>query len=271
MNENRHAILCVDDEERILHSLKRLLRKENYNLFTAQSGLEGLKILEENDVHLVISDHRMPSMSGTEFLANVKVRYPDIIRIVLTGYTEVDSITESINKGHIYKFILKPWNDQNLILEIRQGLEQYDLLQANRILHERVMQQNEELKKMNERLERKVKERTRDLEIQNQALELSRSILEGLPIPVIGISIEKIIVFTNYKVQTLSAGNGKIEIGKGLSDYFSAEVENKISSALTTDSLETLKQYKILGGTFDIDFVPLSGKFRGKGVIMTLR
>ena len=156
-------------------------------------------------------------------------------------------------------------------LEIRQGLEQYELLQANKMLHEKVMQQNKELKKLNEHLEMKVRERTKDLEIQNQALELSRSILEGLPIPVIGISEEGTIVFTNNMVQAISANNGKIEIGRNSSDYFSAEFEKKVSSALTTNSLETLKNYAIFGRTFDINFMPLAGKFQGKGVIMMLK
>ena len=134
MNENRHTVLCVDDEKNILQSLKRLLRKEDYRLLTASSGEEGLKVLEENDVHMVISDQRMPEMSGTEFLAALKTKYPDVLRIILSGYTDVDSITESINKGHIYKFLLKPWNDHNLKLEIKQALEQYDLIQANKKL-----------------------------------------------------------------------------------------------------------------------------------------
>ncbi len=134
MNENRHTVLCVDDEKIILKALKRLLRKEDYRILTASSGEEGLKVMEENDVHMVISDQRMPEMNGTEFLAALKIKYPDVIRIMLSGYTEVDSITESINKGHIYKFLLKPWNDHNLKLEIKQALEQYDLIQANKKL-----------------------------------------------------------------------------------------------------------------------------------------
>ena len=108
MDDYKHTVLCVDDEEGILHSLKRLLRKEDYRLLTSSSGAEALKILEKNDVHLVISDQRMPQMSGTEFFAAVKERYPDTIRVILSGYTDVDSITESINKGHVYKFFLKP-------------------------------------------------------------------------------------------------------------------------------------------------------------------
>ena len=271
MNDYQHTVLCVDDEENILHSLKRLLRKEGYRLLTATSGAKGLKVLKENDVHVVISDQRMPEMSGTEFLAKVKENYPDVIRIVLTGYTEVDSITASINKGHIYKFILKPWNDQNLKLEIKQGLEQYELMQSNRRLNQKVLQQNEELKTVNENLEVLVTKRTMELEIQNQALELSHAILEDLPIPIIGISSEMMIVLTNSKALALSFDNGNIEIGKRLSDFFSSDVEEKIAGVLNTDTGDAFNGYMFSEATYDLGFVPLSGRFRGKGVILTLQ
>ena len=270
MNDSQHTILCVDDEENILHSLKRVLRKEGYQLLTATSGEEGLKCLKEHDVHLVISDQRMPGMSGTDFLARVKESYPDTVRIVLTGYTEVDSITDSINKGHIYKFILKPWNDQNLKLEIKQGLEQYDLLQINKRLHIKVLQQNEELKNINQNLEALVGERTMELEIQNQALELSRAILEDLPTPIIGISSEMMIVLINSKAQSLSINNMSIEIGKKLSNYFSHDVEEKIAATFTHNRCGTWKGYRLSGATYDMDYIPLSGRFRGKGVVLSL-
>ena len=271
MNDYQHTILCVDDEQNILHSLKRLLRKEDYRLLTATSGADGLKMLKENDIHLVVSDQRMPEMSGTEFLAKVKENYPEIIRIVLTGYTEVDAITESINKGHIYKFILKPWNDQNLKLEIKQGLEQYELMQSNRRLNQKVVQQNEELKRVNDNLEGLVQKRTMELEIQNQALELSHAILEDLPIPIIGISSEMMIVLINSKAQTLSFDNGSVEVGMRLSEFFSSDLEEKITDVLTANTCDTFKEYRFSEATYDLDFIPLSGRFCGKGVVMTLK
>ena len=209
-------------------------------------------------------------MSGTEFLAKVKENYPEVIRFVLTGYTEVDSITDSINKGHIYKFILKPWNDQNLKLEIKQGLEQYDLMQANKSLHEMVLEQNEELKMINENLEVLVEKRTQELEIQNQALELSRAILEDLSIPIMGISSEMTIVLINSKAQTLSIKEGHIEIGKRISDYFSHDVETKIAAVFNTHTHDSYKGYRLAEEICDMDFIPLSGRFRGKGVILAL-
>jgi response regulator RpfG family c-di-GMP phosphodiesterase len=271
MNDCQHTILFVDDEENILHSLKRLLRKEGYRILTATCGADGLEMLKKHEVHLVVTDQRMPGMSGTEFLAKVKENYPEIIRIVLSGYTEVDTITESINKGHIYKFMLKPWNDQNIKLEIKQALEQYDLMQVNKTLHEKLIEKNAQLEKINENLEMLVKERTKDFEIQNQALELSRAILEDLPIPVLGISSEMMIVLINRKVEALLLDNNKhIEIGRKLTDFFSSEVEEKIAGVLTADTCKTLSKYQISDAAYDLDFIPISGRFRGKGVVMTL-
>ncbi|HUU41535.1 MAG TPA: response regulator, partial [Desulfatiglandales bacterium] len=235
MNGCKHNILLVDDEEKILHSLNRLLRKEGYQLFTASSGAEALRILEENEVHLAISDQRMPQMSGTEFFASVKDRYPDMIRIILTGYTEVDSITESINKGHIYKFLLKPWNDQGLKLEIRKALDHYDLIQANKQLHEKVLKQNQELKKINENLGILVRERTRELEMQNKALELSRAILEDLSLPIIGVGIEGIIVLTNREAESLSINGRGIKVGEEIVHYFSNNIIEQMESVLKTN------------------------------------
>jgi len=271
MNEYQHTVLCVDDEENILSSLKRLLRKEGYRLLTATSGGEGLKLFEENGVHLVISDQRMPQMSGTEFLSVVKERYPDTIRVVLTGYTDVDAITESINKGHVYKFLLKPWNDQSLKLEIRQALDQYDLIQANKLLDQKVLQQNEELKRINENLEGLVQERTKELEIQNRALELSQAVVEGLPMPIMGVSAEGLIVLINREAQTLPCSAHGIQIGKGLADYFSTDVQEQVTGVLASNTPQTVKGYRLSNEAYDVDVTPLSGKFRGKGIILMLR
>jgi response regulator RpfG family c-di-GMP phosphodiesterase len=271
MNDKEHTVLLVDDEEKILHSLTRLLRKEEYRLFTASRGTEGLKIMEENDIHLVISDQRMPQMSGTDFLAIVKERYPNAMRIILTGYTDVDSITESINRGHIYKFFLKPWNDQSLRLEIKSALEQYDLIQANKRLHKKVIEQNEELRNINENLEILVKQRTKELEIQNQVLELSRAILDDLAISIIGVSAEGLIAVINQEAKCLSINGQNIEIGKEINEYFSEDVKEKIVSTLETNTTQIIKNYQVAGIDYDIDVTPLSGKFRGKGVILSLK
>ncbi len=268
MKEPGHTILCVDDEENILNALKRLLRREGYALKTATSGSEGLKILRDNDIHLVICDQRMPDMGGTEFLAKVKDEYPDIIRVILTGYTDIDSISESVNKGHIYKFLLKPWNDQNLKLEIRQCIEQYKLAQINKKLQDKIIEQNKELKKINENLEAMVRERTKDLKIQNKALEISQAILEDLPIPVIGISNDLMIVMVNIKAMVLSINGRYFKIGEDISGHFPPEIEERIVRVINSDKGDLIEGFHISGTDYDIDIVSASGKFRGKGAVM---
>ncbi len=268
--EIKHTVLCVDDEVNILQTLKRLLRKENYQLLTAASGKEGLDILEKNDVHLVISDQRMPEMSGTEFLAEIKDKFPDVIRIILTGYTEVDAITESINRGHIYKFFLKPWNDDNLKLEIRKALDQYDLIKANEHLTRTIIRQNEILKEMNDELEEKVEKRTRELVLRNQALELSQTILENIPFPILGISEENIIVLENRNMaHVVFKHNRKIVIGDNLSDYLDEIVTDKVRLAITEDREEWIKGYPLADKQYSLAISPLSGRYLGKGVIIT--
>jgi len=109
-----------------------------------------------------------------------------------------------------------------------------------------------------------------DLEIQNQALELSRAILQDLPIPVIGISREMTVVLSNSKAETMSFDNGKVEVGQRLADFFSSEVQDKIADVLTSDTGHTVKGYRCLKAGYDLELIPLSGRFRGQGVVMTL-
>ena len=269
MDGKQHTILCVDDEPNVLSALKRLLRKEPIRVLTAQSGAEGLTVLAEEVVHLVISDQRMPEMSGTEFLARVKALYPDIVRITLTGYTEVDSITDSINKGHIYKFFLKPWNDQNLKLEIRQALEQYDLVQQNKRLHQTVLEQNHALKEVNENLEALVEKRSGELAFRNRALELSQSILEHLPVAVVGVSTEFMIVLANRTAVEAFSPDASGLIGKHLEEIFPAVIRSMVTGApgdgATKEAVFACgtKHYRALGAH-------LSGKFADQGIVLTL-
>lgn len=270
MPESIPTVLCVDDEANILNAMKRLLRKEEFRLLTSSSGEEALAMMAETEIHVVISDQRMPKMNGTEFLKIVKERYPDVIRIILTGYTDVDSITESINQGHIYKFFLKPWNDQNLKLEIRQALEQYGLIRSNRELHQKVIHQNEALLAMNKNLEALVEERTSSLEIQNQALQISHSILEDLHLPIIGVSADKIVVLINQAAQNLLGEEQLIGIGESVAETLPVCFEALIEETLRSNCALTIKNQKIASGVCNVEMIPLTGRFRGKGVVITL-
>ncbi|MGQ0762139.1 MAG: response regulator [Acidobacteriota bacterium] len=125
----RYKILIVDDEASNLRALERLFRTE-YDVLTAGSGADALLILEHHDMALLIADQRMPEMSGIELMQRTARLRPHMVRILLTGYTDVDSLIEAINTGHVYKYITKPWNNDDLLLTVARALEHYEALQS---------------------------------------------------------------------------------------------------------------------------------------------
>ncbi len=135
---SERTILIVDDEENILKAIQRTLRKENYNIFTATGGEEGLKLLDMREFDLVISDQHMPGMDGVTFLQKVKAEQPQTLTIMLTGAKEIQVAMQAINDAGVYKFILKPWDDDDLKITIRRALESLDLVRERDALRERV-------------------------------------------------------------------------------------------------------------------------------------
>lgn len=131
-----YRILLVDDEPNVVRALQRVFRKENYKILTAADGLEALALVERERPQLVISDFRMPGMDGGEFLTRVREQSPDTIRIMLTGHADTAAVMSAIKDGAVYRFILKPWNDDDLRVTVGLALEQHDLLRANRELRQ---------------------------------------------------------------------------------------------------------------------------------------
>lgn len=149
----KRTMLLVDDEENILRSLERLLRRDGYRILTANSGEAGLELLKENGVGVIISDQRMPGMTGVEFLSKVKDLYPRTVRIALSGYTELKSVTDAINKGAIYKFLTKPWDDDLLRANVQEAFEHFELAHENERLARELQEAKEQLGRMKQRLE----------------------------------------------------------------------------------------------------------------------
>lgn len=190
-NSEQIRILCVDDERNVLRAMERIFLDDDYEIVLAGSGEEGLKIMEESGpFQVVISDYRMPVMNGVEFLKVVYERSPDTVRIVLSGYADAGAIVAAINEGHIYRFIPKPWNDDELRVTIQNSLERYFLQKRNRELLK-------ELAAANQALEEKVQQRTEQLELRNRALEFSQSLLGNLPVGVAGIDVTGMIAYCN--------------------------------------------------------------------------
>lgn len=140
-----YRLLIVDDEPGILAALRRVFQRENYELHFARSGSEALAILETKPVQLIISDFMMPGMNGGELLRKVRERWPDTIRIMLTGHANTEAVMGSIKEGAVYRFILKPWNDDDLRLTIALAIEQYSLMQRNRALQKQTEKQSRDL------------------------------------------------------------------------------------------------------------------------------
>jgi len=146
-----HKILFVDDEPNVTNALKHTLRKERYDILTADSAKEALEILGRHRVDVVVSDEQMPSMSGSQLLVRVRKEYPDTIRIVLTGQTSVEAATRAVNKGEIYRFLTKPCNGLDLLITIRRALEHKILMAKSRLLLKSAQQRTIFLQNMEEK------------------------------------------------------------------------------------------------------------------------
>ena len=179
MGEVGNAILLVDDEDNVLSSLRRLFRTDGYRVYAASSAAEGLEILRNNSVGLVISDNSMPEVTGVEFLNQVRENWPDTVRIMLTGYADLDAATQAINQGEVYRFVAKPWNPEDLRLLVRQGIDQYRLIMENRRMQALIQEQNDMLKGWNESLQQAVEQRTEEIRQKSVELEHLYQRLKG--------------------------------------------------------------------------------------------
>jgi DNA-binding NtrC family response regulator len=147
----KHKILVIDDEQGILKAVKRTLKRLPCETTISNSPKEALEIVKESKppFSLIISDQRMPEMEGSAFLEKTKKISPYSVRFLITGYTDMDALIEAINKGGIHRFIAKPWDDEDFLQIITEGLKQYELVLENKRLMAVVAKQNKELGQTN--------------------------------------------------------------------------------------------------------------------------
>ncbi|XOZ32887.1 HD domain-containing phosphohydrolase [Halomonadaceae bacterium KBTZ08] len=179
MSDYRFRILFVDDEEAILNSLRRLMRRHDYDCWFASSGREGLAILEQTPIDLVVSDMRMPEMDGAQFLTEVRNRWPFTVRFLMTGYADMSATIDALNLGGINRYVSKPWDNEALIEAIEEGLRIRKLERQKKKILDQSREQNQKLQKLNEELEQRVNERTRALESRTADLQKAFRQLEN--------------------------------------------------------------------------------------------
>jgi response regulator RpfG family c-di-GMP phosphodiesterase len=125
----KYCLLVVDDEPDVCDSVHDLLRRE-FRVLKANSAAEGYRLIQQEEVHIIMTDQRMPQITGVEFLTNAKARNPRAVRILFTGYSDLESIIAAINQGHVYQFLKKPWQPEELQLAVRQAATEYDRINA---------------------------------------------------------------------------------------------------------------------------------------------
>jgi diguanylate cyclase (GGDEF)-like protein len=225
-NRTQPTLLLVDDESSILSSLRRLLRSEGYRILTANSGSEGLQVLAENAVDVIVSDQRMPEMTGVEFLRTVRQLYPDTVRIVLSGYTELQTVTDAVNAGAIYKFLTKPWDDEQLRTHIQEAVAYGAMANENRVLALEVRTANQKLAAVNRQLESVLARQQSEIERGEISLDIVHEALDNVPVPVLASDDLGTIVMANRAAFALFAVQGQLlgcdvrQLFRGLPDHF---------------------------------------------------
>ena len=204
------TLLLVDDEENILNSLKRLLRRSGYRVLTATSAELGLRLLGENRIDVVISDQRMPGMPGVEFLRRVKDIHPDTVRMMLSGYTDLQSVTDAINEGAIYKFLTKPWDDEQLCANIEEAFRRKEMAVDNKRLGEALHAANIELARVNDELRQHLHDQSQQVIRDEVALGTAQEVLQLLPWPYIGVDCDGMVAAANVDAETLLANGAPL-------------------------------------------------------------
>jgi signal transduction histidine kinase len=175
----RHTILVVDDEPDVVKSIQDLLRFD-YKVLGATRATEGLRLLSEQPVHVVLTDQRMPEMTGVDFLRHLRDTHPDMVRLLVTGYADIRAVIDAINEGNVYRYVTKPWEPEELQAVVREAVERYDLIAERRRLMEELKGKNEELSRTNAELSRANELKAAFIQVASHELRTPLTILMGL-------------------------------------------------------------------------------------------
>ncbi|MGP9833601.1 response regulator [Marinobacter sp. NSM] len=220
-------LVIVDDEEHIIKSLERLFRKEDYEVVGFLSPIDALEYVRTNEISVVLSDQRMPGMLGSDMLSEIKKIRPNCIRIIMSGYTELESVTSAINDGAVFKFLTKPWDDEKLIRNISEAFEIFRLKENNKTL-------TMELQKANRELSQRLSEESRLGKHHLKASQISYALIDVLPFAVFAVDTSGLIVFQNNYSKSLF----EISLGDYIAEYPHYELVSLIEEARTKKTIE---------------------------------
>ena len=179
MARTKHTLLVVDDEPDVVKSVQDLLRFD-YKVLGATRATDALKLIREQPVHVVLTDQRMPEMTGVDFLRQLREQYPDTVRLLVTGYADIRAVIDAINQGNVYRYITKPWEPEELQAVIREAAERYDLVAERKRLMEELKGKNDELRQTNEELSRANELKSAFIQVASHELRTPLTILMGL-------------------------------------------------------------------------------------------
>src|SRR5688572_24258520 len=179
MTQRRHTILVVDDEPDVVKSVQDLLRYD-YKVLGATRARDAIRLMEENEIAVVMSDQRMPEMSGVEFLGRARTEHPEAIRLLFTGYADIRAVIDAINEGNVYRYITKPWDPDELQTVIREAVERYDLLVERKRLIAELERKNAELEAANAALREADQLKTAFIQVTSHELRTPVTLLQGL-------------------------------------------------------------------------------------------
>ena len=175
----KHTILVVDDEPDVVKSIQDLLRFD-YKVLGATRATDGLRLLGEQPVHVVLTDQRMPEMTGVEFLRRLREDHPDTVRLLITGYADIRAVIDAINEGNVYRYLTKPWEPEELQAVVREAVERFDLIAERKRLMEELKDKNEELVRTNAELSRANELKAAFIQVASHELRTPLTILMGL-------------------------------------------------------------------------------------------
>jgi diguanylate cyclase (GGDEF)-like protein/PAS domain S-box-containing protein len=264
-DEGKQTLLLLDDEENILNALVRLLRRDGYRILKTTSAHEALAMLATHSVGVIISDQRMPEMSGVDFLRRAKQLHPNSIRIVLSGYTDLNSVTEAINEGAVYKFLTKPWEDDLLRANISEAFQRYEMRRdLDRTVAE-LASANQELSRAKQMLEKRVDEKTLEALRNMDILKVSQEVLECLPVGVLGVDEDGMVVLANRTAQQVF-GSGLF--GSWVSERLPAVLYDCIRKAFENGQCNIPGFQMPGGGIADCWCHSLGASSQAKGVVL---